>query len=79
MAEPATVFYGSTRQDRAWVYSGCAPLDKNGQGMRTELQDPRFAHRDGRVRMSRTVDDVEIHWNRNTWTGESKGFTCKDG
>lgn len=28
LTEPATVFYGSTKQNRVWVYNGYAPLDK---------------------------------------------------
>jgi RHS repeat-associated protein len=49
-----------------------------GEELRIELEDPRFAHLDGWIKMSRTVDDVEIHWNRNTWTGAVKDFKFKD-
>lgn len=42
------------------------------------MQDPRWNHADGWVKMSRKINGVEIHWVYNFKTGKYDDFKFKD-
>ena len=50
---------------------------KGRQLARVEMTDPRWPASEGWVKMSRRVNDIEIHYVRNTKTGVVDDFKFK--
>lgn len=73
----------ATRTDLApWELGAMKAVQANPQGVvlsRVRMTDPRWHSDKGWVKMSQEIDDVEIHYVRNTYTGEVDDFKVKDG
>ena len=73
----------ATRTDLAeWEIDAMKAVQANPEGgvvlSRVRMTDPRWHGDKGWVKMSQEIDDVEIHYVRNTHTGEVDDFKVKD-